>query len=114
MPRPTFTRTELEILKLWKRLIVALNDRAHRIHKFLPSDTEGEIIRWTKNDRVAMWGPNPLRKDGLVMRLESLTLEVEMQILCEGDEPDAFMCVSHSGKVTKDCLRRAIKVASES
>ena len=113
MAKPTFTRSEFEILKLWKRLIVALDERAHRIHKYLPQDTEGEIIRWTRDDRVAIWGQNPLGGDGLVMRLEPLTLEVEMHPLFEGDDPDAFICDDRSVKMTKACLRQAVKVASE-
>lgn len=112
MSKPTFTRTELEILRLWKRLIVALGERAERIGKFTTSDTEDEIIRWTRSTRVAMLAPNPLGEAGLAMRLEPQTLKVEMHPFCEGDDPDAFMCTNHSGRLTIACLRLAVRVAS--
>lgn len=112
MTKPILTRTELEILKLWRRLINALNRRSERIGKFTTSDTQDEIIRWTRSTRVAMLAPNPLGEAGLAMRLEPQTLKVEMHPFWQGDDPDAFMCTSHSGRLTIACLRLAVKVAS--
>ena len=113
MSRSVFTTTELKILKLWKRLTVAMEERSERTGKFGAFDTQDEPIHWTQADRLVVMGHNPINEVGLVMRLEVTTLEVEVSEFSEHQDPNNIMIWGVSKKMTMRCLRHAIKMARD-